>query len=87
MTSKFNYYDILGVLVPGVLFSAWIPICFPDLAEITANWPFPEAFTVIVLTALAVFLGQIIQALGSIMEHALFKTWGGRPFRQHTPAQ
>ena len=78
MTSKFDYYDLLGILVPGVLLISWLPVCFPD-AGWTGAEVFPEAFGVIALTALSVFLGQLVQAIGSMLEPALFKTWGGRP--------
>jgi hypothetical protein len=34
---------------------------------------------VIALTAAALFLGQVINALGSLVEPLVFRTWGGRP--------
>lgn len=78
MTSKFDYYDLLGILVPGVLLVGWLPVCFPAFGQFGAG-VFPEAFGVVLLTALAVFLGQLVQTIGSMLEPALFKTWGGRP--------
>lgn len=79
MADKFNAYDILGILIPGILLLAWIPTCFPEMA----TWPppvnFPDAFSVLALTALAVFLGQLVQALASLAEPVIYWTWGGRP--------
>lgn len=79
MTSKLDLYDILGIVVPGALFIYLIPTCFRVPAELRSTAQFPDAFLVIVLTALAVFLGQLIQAVGSVLEPVLNRTWGGRP--------
>lgn len=79
MTDKFNAYDILGILVPGMLLLVWLPICFPALAHQPTDFHFPDTFLVLALTALAVFLGQLIQALASLVEPAIYWTWRGRP--------
>lgn len=79
MTNKFDPYDILGTIVPGTLLLGWAAVCFPKLCSGATQVNFPDAFTVIVLTALAVFLGQLVQAVASLCEPALFKSWGGRP--------
>src|SRR4051812_9459157 len=81
MTDKLDLYDILGSLVPGVLFVWWLSLCFPG-ASATMAAKGPEAFIVITLTSLAFFIGQVIQALGSLLEPLLFRTWGGRPSEQ-----
>jgi len=78
MSNKFEYYDILGILVPGSLLITWIPICFPSARELAVP-EFPEAFAVVICTALAVFLGQVVQALASLAEPLLHRSWGGRP--------
>lgn len=78
VTNKFDAYDLLGVLVPGTLVLGWIPFCFPAVAS--GAWPaFPDAFRVVLLTALAVFVGQLIQAIASQIEPLIYKSWGGRP--------
>jgi hypothetical protein len=79
MLDKFEVYDLLGVLVPGVLVVAATPLAFPWVAMHASTVRFPDAFTVAVLTALAVFAGQLVQSLGSLAEPLLNKTWGGRP--------
>ena len=39
---------------------------------------FPSAFAVIALTALSVMAGHLMQAVGSIIEPIIQRTWGGR---------
>ena len=79
MTDKLEYYDILTVLVPGVLLAAWIPFCFPSLTSVGNIPHYPDAFLAAVLTTLAIFLGQLLEAVSSLLEPLLFSTWGGRP--------
>jgi len=78
MPEKLNAYDILAILVPGILLCAWITICFPATATLLTT-QFPDAFSFIAITALAVFLGQIIQAIAALLEPVLYWTCGGRP--------
>ncbi len=79
MTEKLELYDILGSVVPGALLVYLIPTCFRAPIELHSTARFPEAFLVITLTALAIFAGQLIQALGSAFEPVLYRTWGGKP--------
>lgn len=79
MTAKFDFYDVFGVLIPGTLLLAWIAVCFPQIGQPGTAANLPDAFVVVVLTALAVFLGQLLQAGASLLEPFLFKTWSGRP--------
>jgi len=78
MADKLTAYELLGIFVPGVLLCAWIPICFPVAAALPTV-QFPAAFSLIALTALAIFLGQLVQALASLLEPLIYWTWGGRP--------
>jgi hypothetical protein len=79
MSEKLDHYDLLGILVPGLLLICWIPICFPDTTQLASSLRFAEAFTVVICTAIAVFLGHLIQAVASLVEPTLYRTWGGRP--------
>ncbi len=79
MTEKFDYYDILSFFVPGMLLLGWIVICFPSLVQLGSSANFPSAFATLLLIALSLFLGQIIQAVASIVEPVIYRTWGGRP--------
>lgn len=79
MTDKLHYYDIVGTVIPGVLLVTWAAICFPALSEITSSAGLASTFGLLAGLALAVFAGQLVQALGSIIEPALYRSWGGRP--------
>lgn len=81
MNEKLDIYDILSSLILGVLAICWIPICFPALLAIKSP-KFPDAFAVIALSALAMFVGQLIQAIASLLEPLLYATFGGRPSEQ-----
>ena len=79
MTNKLSYYDIMGVVVPGILLVCWLGVCFPGLASLVWSPDFSEAFAFVGAVALAVFVGQIMQAIGSLIEPFLYWTWGGKP--------
>ncbi|MDB5354320.1 MAG: hypothetical protein JWN24_773 [Phycisphaerales bacterium] len=79
MNEKFDIYDVLGILVPGVLIVCAVPIAFPNAPTLLAPHKFPDAFSVVALTAASVFLGHLVQALASLCEPILNRTWGGRP--------
>lgn len=74
---KFELYDMLGIVVPGVLLIAWMAVCFPTLTKVPVVH-FPEVFSAVVLVALSFFLGQLIQAVGSILEPLMCWTWRGK---------
>jgi len=76
---KFEIYDVVGVLVPGVLVVAAVPLAFPSLASQANAAHFPEGFVLLALTALSIFVGHLVQTLASLIEPILNKTWGGRP--------
>lgn len=77
LVDKVELYNILGILVPGILLIAWLPLCFLGLLAVTVP-KFPDAFSASVLIALAFFAGYIIQALGSLMEPFLCWLWRGK---------
>ena len=78
MTDKLDYYDILATILPGTLLVGFFALCFPAPPNI--HFPhFPEAFSVLLLTAVAVFFGNLVGAVGSAIEKTLHKSWGGRP--------
>jgi hypothetical protein len=79
LIEKFELYDLLGIIIPGLVsmgfvyaFSYWTGynITIPTM---------PEALQVFVLAAVAIVLGQAIQALSSILEPFYFWTWFGMP--------
>jgi hypothetical protein len=78
MAEKLEFYDILGILVPGVLLIYLFVICFPG-AGAAIHPRMSDALNAIAFTATAIFLGQIVQAIASLLEGVLYWTWGGRP--------
>jgi len=79
MHDKFNYYDLLSMLVPGTLLVGSVPFLFPSITSPASHVGIPDAFVVVLLTAVAVFLGQAVQAVASLVEPVLYWTWRGRP--------
>ena len=78
MAEKFDIYDVLAVLVPGTMLLCAAALFFPEAAKEATIQGFPQAFSVIALTAAAMFLGQLVQALVSWAEPVLEWSWGGR---------
>lgn len=78
LNEKFEFYDILGIIVPGIMLMCFGVLCFPETAKILTISNYPEAFTLVALTAVALFLGNILQALVSLAEPLLDLSWGGR---------
>ncbi len=79
MTEKLDYYDIIGTVIPGVLLVFWAAICFPSVSQVTSSSGLSSAFGLLAGFALAIFAGQLVQAIGSLIEPALYWSWGGRP--------
>jgi hypothetical protein len=79
MDGKLDVYDTLGVMMPGALIVSLIPICYPAVLTKTHAVQFPDGFAVVALLALSVFIGQLIQAISSLMEPLVYLTWGCRP--------
>jgi len=77
MVDKFDFYDLLSVVVPGAILVGWIPICWPDILLI-AHPKFPDAFTVILLIALSMFVGQVAQSISSMIEKLHDLTFKGK---------
>lgn len=60
MVEKFNFYDIYGYLIPGLVLIGlgWIPI-----GLLWGQWPKQELASAILLLLLAYLLGHLIQGL------------------------
>ncbi len=81
MVDKFDFYDLLSVLVPGAILVGWIPICWPDILLI-AHPKFPDAFTVLLLIALSMVVGQVAQSISSMIEKLQDLTFSGKVSEQ-----
>ncbi len=76
---KLSVYEVLSWLVPGTLLLGSVALLFPTRLSAFQSLPGPDAFKVTVLGAMAIFGGQITQAIASIAEPILYWTWGGCP--------
>jgi hypothetical protein len=76
---KFNLYELLSWLVPGVLVTCILAVAFPQATAAVKAVGFQDAFAVTALVALAVFIGNLVQAVASLTEPLMNWTWGGRP--------
>ena len=76
---KLSIYEFLSWIVPGTLLLGFLAMMFPDQAILASSVPGPDAFKVSFLAAMAIFAGQIAQAIASAAEPLLHWTWGGRP--------
>jgi hypothetical protein len=79
MSDKFNVYDLLATIVPGTLVVCLVPLLVPDLAASAKAINLPDTFALIALVALALFAGNVVQAVASHLDPVLFWCWGGRP--------
>lgn len=79
MLDKLEIYDVLGVLVPGVLVVSTVPLSFPAVTQVIADAKLPDGFAFVALMTASIFAGYLIQALASLSEDFLNWTWGGRP--------
>lgn len=75
---KLNIYELLSWVIPGVLLTCIIAILFPAIVAPIAAIKLPDAYGVIALMAAAVFVGNLVQAIASLVEPLLYKSWGGR---------
>ena len=78
MSSKFDAYEIIGVITPGSILLFGLALLFPDLKALF----FAEGFS---LGDLGLFLvlsfvaGHLIQAVGNLLEVVVWKGFGGMP--------
>jgi len=79
ISEKFELYDVLGIIIPGLVAIGLIYAAFIWTGNKTEIPTMPEALQVLILIAVASVLGQIVQTLGSLLEVFYFWTWFGRP--------
>ena len=79
MEEKFDYYDVVGTLVPGMLVTtgSWVLLTW---AGVTVTVPaIGDALAVVIFLGLAFFSGAVVQGMGGFAEPLFYKTWGGMP--------
>lgn len=74
---QFSLYDILGVLAPGAVLSVGVLGLYPDAVNVISNKDFSLGdFGVLVL--ISYVAGNLVAALGNILETPYWKLLGGR---------
>lgn len=79
MHEKLDIYDLLGVVVPGVLVICALPLAIPEIAIVISTSQIPDNFAFLGLLAASIFVGYLVQSIASLAEWLLNKSWGGRP--------
>jgi hypothetical protein len=74
ITDKFELYDVLGILVPGLVAVGMIFAVLSWTGRKVEIPAMPDGLQVLVLSATAIVLGQTVQALGSLLEPFYFWT-------------
>jgi hypothetical protein len=77
MGDKLGIYDLLATLVPGALIVCLLAVAAPGLAAHFKSLSLPDVFAVVILTAVAIFAGNVVQAVGSLVDPLLHRTWTG----------
>ena len=72
ITDKFELYDVLGILVPGLVAVGMIFAVLSWTGRKVEIPAMPDGLQVLVLSATAIVLGQTVQALGSLLEPFYF---------------
>jgi hypothetical protein len=79
MADRLQLYDLFGALMPGVIVFGVVLLAFPDCWGALTVPKLPDAFAVIALTVVSLFVGHVVQALASLAEPLMYWTWQGRP--------
>ena len=79
MLEKIDIYDIVTSFVHGTLFVMACLVLFPQCLDVVRILAVPEIVATLMFVSLTYFLGQSIVAVSSILQKALFWTWGGTP--------
>lgn len=82
ISDKFDVYDFLGSLVPGLVAIGMIFAALWWTGNRIQVPTMPHGVPVLLLTAAGFVLGQVIQALGSLIQPFYYWTWRGRPSDQ-----
>lgn len=78
MKAEFSFYDFVGVIAPGALVLVGATYLFPAVGEFK-SLPNIELGGLGVFAALAYVAGQLMQAVGNVIESIYWRSWGGMP--------
>ncbi len=78
MEGQLSYYDIVAHIVPGTLVLGVLAL-IPEVFGFTVPTPRSEAVTLAAGIPVAYAVGQIVQAVSSLMQPLYYRLWGGMP--------
>lgn len=79
MHEKFDYYDLLGHIIPGLVLIGGAYLLLYWFGVEVKIPVISDAVTAVVILGMAIFSGNLLQALSSLLEPFYFWTWGGMP--------
>ena len=80
--NKLSYYDVLGHLIPGLVFLAGLGLISTHVGDKIPKIPGGEGVKVMFVTAGAYYIGHLLSAVGSLIQPILYFFWGGKPSRR-----
>ncbi len=78
MEEKLTYYDIVAHIVPGTLVLGVLAL-MPRVFGFVMPWPSSDLIGLAAGLPLAYAVGQVVQALSSLVQPIYYKLWGGMP--------
>ena len=80
MQDKLSYYDVVAHVVPGTLVLVALGLV-PRLLGFAMPWPQSDVVALAVGLPVVYAIGQVVQAISSMLEQTYFRLWGGPPSR------
>ncbi|HEY2436111.1 MAG TPA: hypothetical protein VGH93_02955 [Solirubrobacteraceae bacterium] len=78
MEDKLTYYDVVAHVVPGTIVLGLLTL-MPRVFGFAVPWPRSGLVVVAAGIPLAYAVGQVVQALSSIVQPVYYRLWGGMP--------
>jgi len=75
---QFDFYEFTGIIVPGTVVLAGAALCIPAVKQAAFDQDLSVGEAAISLI-LAYGLGQLLAALGNLIEKGWWRAWGGMP--------
>jgi hypothetical protein len=76
--AKLTYYDVVAHVVPGTIVIGVLAL-MPQVFGFGVPWPKSELVVVAAGAPLAYAVGQVVQALSSMVQPIYYRLWGGMP--------
>lgn len=75
---KFDFYQIVGVIAPGILLQVGLGLLFPEISAVISlqSLTFGDLGIWLILAYIG---GNLVQSVGNLLEKLWWKMWGGWP--------